>query len=207
MYEYNVQLSEVLYGLLHGLEVTARNAEHHALTASYGTAAWYDVAPLSAYWKDQLNNAEDRPGVAGKPGKIVAELTFGFWVDLVQHANHMTLWVGRKLHPAFPNAHRHPKLIHGRLKAIQLLRNRISHHERVLTAANAIYNGDGLIALPQLLECVEWVCMDTAQWIRAQFRYAEAERILREVAAMKVSLWLDTGSALYALFRPAFRSI
>lgn len=53
-----MQLSEVLYGLLHGLEVTVRNAEHHALTLSYGTAAWYDVAPLSAYWQDQLAKAK-----------------------------------------------------------------------------------------------------------------------------------------------------
>ena len=33
-YEYNVQLSEVLYGILHGLEVSVRNAEHFARTAS-----------------------------------------------------------------------------------------------------------------------------------------------------------------------------
>lgn len=188
LYEYNVQISEVLYGLLHGVEVTVRNAEHHALTASYGTPRWYDHAPLSAYWKDQISNAKAKPGIAGKPGKLVAELTFGFWVDLVQGANHRSLWVGRKLHTAFPNAHRHRKFIHQRLKAIQLLRNRISHHEPVLTAANAVYNGDGVITLPELLESVEWVCTDTAQWIKAQFRYTEAERILRQVAALGVSL-------------------
>jgi hypothetical protein len=188
LYEYNVQLSEVLYGLLHGLEVTVRNAEHHALTASYGTATWYDVAPLSQYWKDQLNKAKAKPGVAGKPGKVVAELTFGFWIDLVQASNHRRIWVDRKLHAAFPNARRHRKHIHERLKAIQLLRNRISHHEPVLTATNAMYNGDGVITLPELLECVEWVCADTAQWMKAQFRYAAAERILREVSAMGISI-------------------
>jgi hypothetical protein len=188
LYEYNVRLSEVLYGLLHGLEVTVRNAEHHALTASYGTPAWYDAVPLSPYWTDQLAKAKAKPGVAGKPGKVVAELTFGFWIDLLQNSNHMSLWVGRKLHRAFPNARRRRAVIHGRLKAIQLLRNRISHHEPILTAANALYNGDGVLTLPQLLECVEWVCADTAQWMKAQFGYGEAERILREVAAMKISL-------------------
>jgi hypothetical protein len=74
------------------------------------------------------------------------------------------------------------------LKAIQLLRNRVSHHEPVLTAANAIYNGDGVLTLPELLEAVAWVCVDTAQWMKEQFRYEEAERILRKVAAMKISL-------------------
>jgi hypothetical protein len=188
LYEYNVQLSEVLYGLLHGLEVTVRNAEHHALTASYGRADWYDVALLSNYWRDQVAKAKAKPGAAGKPGKVVAELTFGFWIDLLQQSNHRSLWVGRQLHTAFPNARRHRRLIHERLKNIQLLRNRISHHEPVLTGGNALYNGDGVITLPEVHECIEWVCTETAGWIKAQFRYAEAERILRDVAAMRIPL-------------------
>jgi hypothetical protein len=91
LYEYNVQLSEVLYGLLHGLEVMVRNAAHIALTARYGTAAWYDVAPLSHYWQDQVAKAKAKPGAAGKPGKIIAELTFGFWVQLLSKPNHNRL--------------------------------------------------------------------------------------------------------------------
>jgi hypothetical protein len=188
LYEQNVRLSEVLYGLLHGLEVAVRNAEHHALTAGYGTPTWYDAAPLSPYWKDQIAKARAKPGVAGKPGNVVPELTFGFWVDLLKKQNYQSLWVGGKLHRAFPNARRPRALIHKRLKAIQLLRNRISHHEPVLTVANSIYHGAGVLTLPELVETVEWVCVDTAQWVKAQFRYEEAERILREVAAMKISL-------------------
>ena len=190
LYEYNVQLSEVMYGLLHGLEVSVRNAEHYALSASYGTAAWYDAvpSPLSQYWRDQLAAAKTKPGVAGRPGKVVAELTFGFWIDLLKQSNHMPLWVGRKLHTAFPNARRHRAAIHDRLKVIQLLRNRISHHEPVLTSANALYTGNGVIPLPEVIECVEWVCTNTAQWMRAQFHYAEAERILRDVAASRILL-------------------
>jgi hypothetical protein len=68
------------------------------------------------------------------------------------------------------------------------LRNRISHHEPVLTSGNILYTGDGVIALPQVLECIQWVCAETAAWIETNFRYSEAERILREVAAMKISL-------------------
>jgi hypothetical protein len=188
LYEYNVQLYQVLYGLLHGLEVAVRNAQHHALTGSYGTAFWYDRAPLSPYWQDQLDKAKAQPGAAGNPGKVVAELTFGFWVDLLKHSNHMSLWVGRKLYTAFPNGPRDRRFIHERLKAVQLLRNRISHHEPVLTSSNNLYTGDGVISLPNLLECLEWVCTHTRQWVQAQFRYAEAERVLREVAAMQVTL-------------------
>lgn len=188
LYELNVQLSTCLYGLLHGLEITVRNAEHHALTTSYGTASWYDLAPLTAYWVDQVNKAKAKPGVGGIPGKVVAELTFGFWVDLLQNRHHWNLWVRQKLHTAFPNARLHRSKIHDRLKEIQLIRNRISHHEPIITASNAIYNGDALTPLPDLLECIEWVCADTAQWIQAEFKYVEAQRILRDVAAMGITL-------------------
>jgi len=58
----------------------------------------------------------------------------------------------------------------------------------VLTAANALYTGDGVITLAEVLECIEWVCADTARWIEAEFHYAEAERILRTVAALNISL-------------------
>jgi hypothetical protein len=188
LYEYNVQLSEVLYGLLHGLEVMVRNAAHHALTANYGTAAWYDVAPLSLYWQDQLSKAKAKPGAAGKPGKVIAELTFGFWVDLFSKPNHNRLWMGRNLRAAFPNTTLHRDIIHERLKAIHLLRNRLSHHEPILTSANGLYNGNIIITLPQLTQCMEWVCTHTAQWIKAQSRYDDAERILREVRASGVAL-------------------
>lgn len=188
LYEYNVQLSEVLYGLLHGLEVMVRNAAHHALTASYGTAAWYDVASLSLYWQDQLAKAKAKPGAAGKPGKVIAELTFGFWVDLFSKSNHNRLWMGRNLRAAFPNTTLHRDIIHERLKAIHLLRNRLSHHEPILTSANGLYNGNIIITLPQLTQCMEWVCTHTAQWIKAQSRYDDAERILREVRASGVAL-------------------
>jgi hypothetical protein len=110
LYEYKIALSEALYGLLHGLEVAVRNAAHHALTASFGTPTWYDIAPLSGYWVDQLGKAKQKPGVGAVPGKVVAELTFGFWVDLLQGGNHRSVWVDRKLNKAFPNARRHRKL-------------------------------------------------------------------------------------------------
>ena len=188
LYEYNVQLSEALYGILHGLEVAVRNAEHLALTASYRTASWYDVAPLSQYWVDQIVAAKAKPGASGQPGKVVAELTFGFWIDLVKASNHRSLWVGQKLHAAFPNARLHRSVIHDRLKAVHLLRNRIMHHEPVLTTSHGLYNGNGIITLPEILESVEWVCADTAQWMRTQFRYNEADRILFEVKKMRVTL-------------------
>jgi hypothetical protein len=64
---------------------------------------WYDAVPLTPYWKDQLQKAKAKPG-ARKPGKVIAELTLGFWVDLLKADNHRVLWVDKKLNAAFPNA-------------------------------------------------------------------------------------------------------
>jgi hypothetical protein len=187
LYEYNVHLSEVLYGLLHGLEVTVRNAADYDLAASYGAADWYDRAPLSSYWMDRIARAKNGVG-ATTPGKVVAELTFGFWVELLSKRNQNILWVGRRLKTAFPNTTLSREIIHERLKAIQRLRNRIAHHERVLTSSKKLYAGHDSITLPELVECADWVCSDTAQWMRTQFRYGEAERILSGVSAMGLFL-------------------
>jgi len=209
LYELNVQLCAILYSLLHGLEVAVRNAEHFALTFSYGSLFWYDkppfpafgipeagcegpswheFAPLSPYWRDQVEEAKLKPGVGNRPGKVIAELTFGFWVDLLQSQNHMPLWVLRKLNRAFPNTKRTRGQIHERLKEIQLLRNRISHHERIITSSNAVYNGDGFLTLNEVIECVEWVCPHTAHWLKAEFGFDDAEELLKRVANMGIAL-------------------
>lgn len=96
LYEANVALSEVLYGLLHGLEVSMRNAIHQALSASYGRPDWYEVITLSQHWQAEVVSAKRKvqqitPGPP-PPGKVLAELSFGFWV-------------GR---PDFPPTSQHP---------------------------------------------------------------------------------------------------
>ena len=120
---------------------------------------------------------------------MIAELTFGFWVELVKQHNHRTLWVGKKLHRAFPNASGRTRgYIHDRLKVAQRLRNRISHHERVLTSRNTTYTGFDFLTLAELLEIADWVCTETAGWIRTRFRFAEAQQILANVSALGFSL-------------------
>ena len=114
-----------------------------------------------------------------------SQFTFGFWVDLLKHNNHRALWVGRKLHRAFPNVTgRTHRDIHDRLKITQRLRNRISHHERVLTSSNTLYTGFDFLTPGELMEVADWICVDTAGWIRTRFRFAMAAEILAEVSAL-----------------------
>lgn len=209
LYEMNIQLSSILYGILHGLEISMRNAANFALSTSYGTPFWYDKppfpdfgkpgagsegphwhghAPLTRYWRGEVETAKSKPGVGNNPGKVIAELPFGFWVDLLRSQNHRSLWVDKKLNKAFPHARRDRGQIHRRLKAIQRLRNRISHHERVLTSANAVYYGDGYLTLEEIMECVNWICPLTGQWLRTEFKFTEAADILRAVHSRNIVL-------------------
>jgi hypothetical protein len=182
LYEHNVHLSEALYGLLHGIEIAVRNSIHAALCMSYRQSNWYDLAPLAPYWQRELQRAKTNAGPAAPAGKIIAELTFGFWVELLKQHNHRSLWVGMKLHRAFPNARGMTRgHIHDRLKIAQRLRNRISHHERILTSANTLYAGFDCLTLAELIQIAEWVCPETAHWIRTRFRYADAHRTLTTV--------------------------
>jgi hypothetical protein len=90
-YEHNVALSEAVFGLLHGVEVAFRNAAHHALTVGYGVPDWYDRAPLLPYRQTELAGAKRKAGT--QPGKVVAKLTFGFWLELVNHITIRFGWV------------------------------------------------------------------------------------------------------------------
>ena len=40
LYEKNVAVSEALFGILHGVEITVRNSLHHALSGDIGLEDW-----------------------------------------------------------------------------------------------------------------------------------------------------------------------
>jgi hypothetical protein len=86
LYERTTSLSEALYGLLQGLEVTLRNAMHRELSDGIGREDWYDAIKWQLAQQEQIASAKDSLSKKGKqitPGKMVAELTFGFWVGLI----------------------------------------------------------------------------------------------------------------------------
>jgi hypothetical protein len=64
----------------------------------------------------------------------IASQTFGFWTYLLSNENNNKLW-SKSLHKAFiPKTNR--AQLHSDLKAIQVLRNRIGHHEPIWEMAN-----------------------------------------------------------------------
>lgn len=104
LYEYNTRASEALFGVIRGLEVALRNSMHDVLRTAYSASDWYDRIPLHHAEKHSLETAKSNIRSRNKellPGRVVAELTFGFWCGLTSKAYAAQLWVPH-LHKAFP---------------------------------------------------------------------------------------------------------
>ena len=79
-YRLNTQISESLYPLLSNLEITMRNSIYNSFTIHFKSADWFSQFNQPELF-DQVNVAK-RKILTGHyfmtPGKVVAELTFGF---------------------------------------------------------------------------------------------------------------------------------
>lgn len=63
------------------------------------------------------------------PGRVVAELSFGFWVGLFANAYDQTLWRTDLYRLFSPRPQR--RQLHEDLDKLRTLRNRIAHHEPI----------------------------------------------------------------------------
>lgn len=74
-------------------------------------------------------------GRTGPPtqGQLIAEMSLGFWMHLLQPKYHHILWRGR-LGPSFPNAPSSARPADLQALGTRLLdaRNRVAHHEPIL---------------------------------------------------------------------------
>ena len=177
LHAWNTAVSAAFYGPLQGLEVTLRNAMHRRLAERYGRA-WYDHpgTGLDRGTVKRLASARSklaRDGHGDDPPRIVAALSFGFWVSLVgpggrteagHKANYeMTLW-----RPALRGAFAHRATLtrrqaHHPLDALRILRNRVAHHE-------PIFARDLTADHERVLEVAGWISPAIRTWIEHHSR-------------------------------------
>jgi hypothetical protein len=141
LYLWNAAVAGALWEVLGHVEVVLRNVLHDALTVRHqrlGRAGqWYDdpARELAQHARDDITRARQRLQRAGAPllpGKIVAELSFGFWRFLLARRYTATLWPA--LRPAFrylPGSDR--RLLEAPVARLHVLRNRVAHHEPLLS--------------------------------------------------------------------------
>jgi len=139
-YLWNIALSESLYAPLHLLEVGLRNAIHRVMFTETGSTTWYDEIPLTSWGQTQVGKAKAEIARSGRqttPGRVIAELHFGFWTAMFESnfEKPAARFLPRGIKATFPGM---PKSRHKRreikadLDRIRRLRNRVFHHERII---------------------------------------------------------------------------
>jgi hypothetical protein len=163
----NTALSESLYGVLGGLEIALRNSVHGVLSSGLGRSDWYDSGLLQPEQQRPLQMTKKRLLQDGKPldpGRIVAELSFGFWTGLIG-PGYSSLWRDH-LFTAFSHRNLRREEAHSRLDTIRKLRNRIAHYEPILSRPlQKDYN--------RILDAIGWISPIHARWVRTYSSFPE----------------------------------
>ncbi len=174
-YLYNVELARALVPVLHWSEIALRNRLDQVIGAAHPLGAggrafvdvpsWLDADPpvLLPNERVRVEAAKrtllrrPRASAALPPGKLVAELSLGFWTHLLDGAyenwrSPNRLWPAL-LEPVFPfcpPAERSRKNVHRRYQEIKDVRNRAFHHERIAHQVTvAMYD--------RFVETVSWI--------------------------------------------------
>lgn len=165
-YMWNIALADSLHCSLSAVEIALRNTIHGTLTVHFGTPNWYDqTGIMDAYQQDEIERVKAKIRLNTNPitpGRVVAGLTFGFWVTTLSRNYEARLWRANKsetIKQAFPYVPRRKRQrgsIHEQYNRIRALRNRVSHHEPLFDDPN----------LNQLHHLVQ----DGIEWINPELR-------------------------------------
>lgn len=186
-YRWNMALSESLYPSLQGLEVALRNAIHDAATQRYGTDRWFDSSvsslTLRGFQSQQRGSKWIHHNEAYKiekikrylggryseSGKVVSELTFGFWVSLFnRYYTNQGMWPTMLAH-VFPNmkSGRTMTIIRPLLEEARDLRNRTFHHESIFDRSALRKNHS------DIMSAIGWICPETKAFVDSVDRFEE----------------------------------
>lgn len=206
LYVWNKQLSGLFYPVLQVLEVALRNAIHMAyiehreqeVEADFPESQWTtEKAKIDMLWFDscytsvnngmafnQIRTVKTQLSNKGKditPDNLIAKLTFGFWVNMLNEEHRIgyvasdgsgpiiPLWP-TLTNKVFPNA----KDLHGnvlsinniyqKLRDVNLLRNRIAHHEPIWKAEDLFDSDDAINKVVNhydlVLSTIGWINQD-----------------------------------------------
>lgn len=170
LYEWNMRAAAGVLSLTSMVEVIVRNALDRELVSWAGdrrsASDWFDVVPLDTRGKRDLRRARERASHNGRAseihGKVIAELTVGFWRYLVESRYLTSLWVP-STHRSFPGGsddlRRRQKQVAERMKRLTFVRNRAAHHEP-LHQRNLDQD------VQAALDLSSWVSPDAGAWVR-----------------------------------------
>ena len=167
-YKSNILISEAFYPLLAILEVGLRNSIAFQLSKRFNDKQWYEnpefVKIASRFQVDRISEARKNILSEKKEitsGRIISELSFGFWTSLFDTKFEMTLWKSLRLSfPNCPKQIRKRKTMSSKFNGVRRLRNRIFHHEAI-TWNLEVLNSYKL----EIIDGIEWLDKGLLDWI------------------------------------------
>ena len=172
-YQCNLQLAEAFYISLSVFEVTLRNALCRELETMSGRKDWYatfSTTPGLSKLNRYISQAYKQ--IAGRheniiPSKVVAELTLGFWVSLLNSEYERLLWKDlRRAFPFMPKQQRQRKNVSAPLNTFRTFRNRVFHNESVcwnLCRVEAIHQ--------DMITVMGWMNKEVPDWLQQIDRF------------------------------------
>ncbi len=143
-YEENLFFSKKSYIPLSILEVALRNAIDNLLTQKVGEQ-WHEDASFltrdSQFKVQQVKEMLQKRRESTSREKIIAELSFGFWVNLFKKPYDKKLRIKdlKKVFPNLPSKQEklmNREVIYRELNHIRNFRNRVFHYEKVINKDN-----------------------------------------------------------------------
>lgn len=175
-YKANIEISEAFYPLLAILEIGLRNNFDYQLKRKFKDDNWFEnqnfIKIVSRFQIDQVSEARNnilRDKKIVTAGKVISELSFGFWTSLLDSKFEKTFWKNLRL--AFPNCPkqiRQRKTMSSKFNGIRKLRNRIFHHESITWSIHALTNYK-----QEIIEGIDWLDKGLLDWSNDIFRFDE----------------------------------
>lgn len=175
LYGWNIQISEAFFPVLSASEVCLRNTISRRLTSLYGDQ-WWDhntfIEQMNKRGKGIVRRARDKLSREGKlsSGGMTAELSFGFWVNMLLRKYEDAIWVDfRTIFPNLPD-HVNYEALYERCSSVSKFRNRVFHHEPIIEY-------DISKEYSQIIELIKWLSPEKAEWIK---KYSRTMQVLRD---------------------------
>ncbi len=181
LYEWNIEAAAVVMTTTGMVEVIVRNAMDRQLREwtqrRRGGRSWFDEAPLDNRGVADVAQARDRATGRGRHteihGKVIAELSLGFWRYLTASRYLTSLWIpalGKAFAGSTQALAERRSVVEHDLYKLHFVRNRAAHHE-------PIHRRDLLADHEAALRVTGWIPPECSAWIADR---SAIPRIVRE---------------------------
>jgi hypothetical protein len=178
-YLLNVELSKAFYFPLQKLEITLRNNFHNILSNKLNTDSWFDIPNfLTEQSYTKIQEAKMNIEKEQTSGRIISELSFGFWCALFSKSYDQKIWnkYTKLIFPNIPKNQATRKVLMDKINRIRKFRNKIFHFDTIIDNKNGLYEKH-----KQILELIRWLNEDV---YRLNLAFDEFDNIYKNEEAI-----------------------